>query len=153
MLRDNVAYDNRGHGFMIDDGRSEDSDYADAARLPSNDNQLIGTTPTTTTAAASRSRRLGHRRPGNLLERNHIGIRVKNDASLVVEDNRVADSRLAGVDVLSAGDEAEVVGNDITGGWASVSVPDRRRSGSAPTPSAGPPHPWSWPVSPSGTRV
>ena len=114
VLRDNVAYDNRGHGFMIDDGRSEDSDYADAARLPSNDNQLIATTPTTTTAAASRSRRLGTVVRATCSNAT-IGIRVKNDASLVVEDNRVADSRLAGVDVLSAGDEAEVVGTTSPG--------------------------------------
>jgi parallel beta-helix repeat protein len=125
VLRDNVAYDNRGHGFMIDDGRSEDTDYADAARLPSNDNQLIGNHAYDNDGSGVEIEGgSGTVVRGNLLERNHVGIRVKNDASLVIQDNRVADSRLAGVDVLSAGDEAEVMRNDITGGWASVSVPD-----------------------------
>ena len=125
VLRDNVAYDNRGHGFMIDDGRSEDTDYAEAARLPSDENQLIDNHAYDNDGSGIEIEGgSGTVVRGNVLERNHIGIRVKNDASLVVEDNRIADSRLAGVDVLDAGDEAVVVGNEITGGWASVSVPD-----------------------------
>ena len=84
--------------------------------MPSNDNQLIGNHAYDNDGSGIEIEGgSGHRRPGNLLERNHIGIRVKNDASLVVEDNRVADSRLAGVDVLSAGDEARSSGTTSPG--------------------------------------
>ena len=90
--------------------------------MPSNDNQLIGNHAYDNDGSGIEIEAVSTVVRGNLLERNHIGIRVKNDASLVVEDNRVADSRLAGVDVLSAGDEAEV-GNDITGGGRACRCP------------------------------
>lgn len=123
VLRDNVAYDNRGHGFMIDDGRSEDADYADAARLPSNDNQLIGNHAYDNDGSGIEIEGgTGTLVEGNRLERNHVGIRVKNDASAIVGDNRIADSRLAGVDVLAGAGSVELTGNRITGGWASIAL-------------------------------
>ncbi|MGY1815107.1 right-handed parallel beta-helix repeat-containing protein [Blastococcus sp. SYSU D00820] len=125
VMRDNVAYDNRGHGFMIDDGRSEDSDYAEAARLPSNDNQLIGNHAYDNDGSGIEIEGgSGNLVRDNLLERNHVGIRVKNDASLLVEGNRIVDSRLAGVDVLAGAGQVEVAGNEVSGGWASVSLGD-----------------------------
>jgi parallel beta-helix repeat protein len=123
LLRDNVAYDNRGHGFMIDDGRSEDSDYAEAARLPSNDNRLIGNHAYDNDGSGIEIEGgTGTVVRGNLLERNHVGVRVKNDASVAVTDNRVVDSRLAGIDVLSGAGAVSVTGNDVVGGWASVAL-------------------------------
>ena len=123
VLRGNVAYDNRGHGFMIDDGRSEDSDYAEAARLPSNDNQLIGNHAYDNDGSGIEIEGgTGNVVRGNVLERNHVGVRIKNDASAVVADNRIADSRLAGVDVLAGAGAVEVVDNDLTGGWAGIAL-------------------------------
>ena len=57
VLRDNTAYDNAGHGFMIDDGRSAgDRDGRDPHRPVRTTTSSPATSPTTTPAAASRSR-------------------------------------------------------------------------------------------------
>jgi parallel beta-helix repeat protein len=123
VLRGNVAYDNRGHGFMIDDGRSEDSEYAEAARLASNDNRLIDNHAYDNDGSGIEIEGgTGTVVQGNRLEGNHVGVRVKNDASVVIEDNRIADSRLAGVDVLAGAGSVEVSGNVIDAGWASVAL-------------------------------
>jgi parallel beta-helix repeat protein len=123
VLRDNVAYDNRGHGFMIDDGRSEDSTEGAAARLPSNDNQLIGNRAHDNDGSGIEIEGgVGTVVTGNVLQRNHVGVRVKNDASVRISDNHVVDSRFAGVDVLSAAPDIEVRGNEVRGGWASIAL-------------------------------
>jgi parallel beta-helix repeat protein len=123
LLRDNVAYDNRGHGFMIDDGRSEDTADAAAARLPSNDNVLVGNHAYANDGSGIEIEGgVGTVVERNRLENNHVGIRVKNDASVLVAHNRVTSSRLAGVDVLAGAGEVRIRGNQITGGWAGVSL-------------------------------
>ena len=42
VLRNNQAHDNVGHGFMIDDGRSQATDFAEARVDASNDNTITG---------------------------------------------------------------------------------------------------------------
>jgi parallel beta-helix repeat protein len=126
ILRDNVAFDNRGHGFMIDDGRTEDAAFAAAARLPSNDNQLVNNHAYDNDGSGVEIEGgTGTVVRGNLLERNHVGVRVKNDASVVIMDNRVVDSALAGVDVLSGSGDVEITSNTISGGWASIALEDQ----------------------------
>lgn len=127
IMRDNVSYENAGHGFMIDDGRSEDSDTAEAARVPSNDNQIVDNRAYDNAGSGIEIEGgTGNVVKGNVLERNHVGVRVRNDASVVVADNVVADSRLFGIDVLAGAGEVEVTGNDVSGGWGSVSLGDAR---------------------------
>jgi poly(beta-D-mannuronate) C5 epimerase len=125
VLLNNVAYDNRGHGFMIDDGRTEDSLTAKASRLPSNDSQLIGNHAYDNDGSGIEIEGgTGTLVKDNVLERNHVGVRVKNDASVIVENNRIVNSALAGVDVLTGADRVLVRNNAITGGWASVTLGD-----------------------------
>lgn len=123
VLRDNVAYDNRGHGFMIDDGRSLDASFAPARFLPSDDNQLIGNQAYDNDGSGIEVEGgAGNVVTGNVLARNHVGVRVKDDASALVSDNRISESRLAGVDVLSGAAEVEVRGNVVTGGWTGIAL-------------------------------
>lgn len=122
-LRDNIAHDNRGHGFMIDDGRSEDSAYADAARRPSNHNRLVGNYAYDNDGSGiDIEGGTGTIVSDNVLERNHVGVRVKNDASVIISGNRITDSALAGVDVLSGAGKVGITRNTVTGGWASVAL-------------------------------
>ena len=123
IMRNNVAYDNAGHGFMIDDGRSEDSETAKAARLPSNDNQVVDNHAYDNAGSGVEIEGgTGNVVMGNLLERNHIGVRIKDDASVVVADNDIRDSRLFGIDVLEGAATVDIAGNEVTGGWGSVSL-------------------------------
>jgi len=123
VMRDNLAFDNRGHGFMIDDGRSEDSAEGEAARLPSNDNQLIDNRALDNDGSGIEIEGgTGTVVRGNELERNHVGVRVKNDAAVLVADNEITDSRLFGVDVLAGAGAVDIEGNDVTGGWGSINL-------------------------------
>ena len=123
ILRDNVAYNNRGHGFMIDDGRSEDTSYADAARLPSNNNQLVGNRAYNNDGSGIEIEGgTGTIVSGNSLAGNHVGVRVKSDASALVENNRITNSALAGVDVLNGRGSVRIVNNTVSGGWAGIAL-------------------------------
>lgn len=125
VLRDNVAYDNRGHGFMIDDGRTEDAPFADANVLPSNDNLIEGNRAYDNDGSGIEIEGgTGNVVRDNLVEGNHVGIRIKNDAEATITGNTVNDSRLYGVDVLDTARSAEITGNTITGGWASIGLGD-----------------------------
>jgi parallel beta-helix repeat protein len=123
IMRNNEAYDNRGHGFMIDDGRSEDADYAEASRLPSNDNQIVNNRAYDNDGSGVEIEGgTGNIVQGNVLERNHVGVRLKNGASASVADNAVTDSRLFGINVMADAGEVSVSGNRVTGGWASIAL-------------------------------
>ncbi|WP_166875865.1 right-handed parallel beta-helix repeat-containing protein [Salinibacterium sp. ZJ450] len=126
VLRDNVAYDNRGHGFMIDDGRTEGSEYGAARRLPSNDNTLIRNHSYDNDGSGIEIEGgSGTVIVDNLVERNHVGVRVKNGASAFIHDNRLVDNALAGVDVLANAGRVTVAENVITGGWASIALSEQ----------------------------
>jgi parallel beta-helix repeat protein len=117
VLSHNVAYDNRGHGFMIDDGHSEDPTRV----LPSNGNQLLENVAHDNDGSGVEIEGgTGTVVVNNVLERNHVGVRVKDDGAAAVKQNRVAQSRLAGVNVLNSTAEVRIVGNDVSGGWAGV---------------------------------
>jgi parallel beta-helix repeat protein len=119
LLSHNVAYDNRGHGFMIDDGHSEDPNRV----LPSNGNQLRDNVAHDNDGSGIEIEGgTGTVVVNNVLERNHVGVRVKDDASAAVHQNRVAQSRLAGVNVLNSAAEVRIVGNEVRGGWAGVLI-------------------------------
>ena len=123
VMRDNVSYDNRGHGFMIDDGRSADADYADASRLDSNFNRVIGNHAYDNDGNGIEIEGgEGNIVSGNLVERNHVGVRLKNGASAVVSENTIDDNALAGVDVLRNTGTVDVTDNTISGGWASIAL-------------------------------
>ena len=129
VLRNNVAFDNRGHGFMIDDGRSEDSLTAEARLLPSNDNQLLDNWAYDNDGSGIELEGgSGLLVRGNTLERNHVGIRVKDQASATVEGNTALDNRLAGVDVLAGAGDVLVDGNRVRGGWAGITLGDTART-------------------------
>jgi parallel beta-helix repeat protein len=126
VLRNNTSYDNRGHGFMIDDGRTADAPNAKASRLPSNDSVLIGNRAYDNDGSGIEIEGgTGTVVKNNVLERNHVGVRIKNDASVIVENNRIAGSALAGVDVLTGADRVLIRNNTITGGWASIALGDK----------------------------
>jgi parallel beta-helix repeat protein len=126
VLRDNVAFDNRGHGFMIDDGRSVDAPTAQAARLPSDDNVLIGNRAYDNDGSGIELEGgSGTVVQDNVLERNHVGIRVKDQASARVEGNTLDDNALAGLDVLADVDQVQLTRNTIEGGWAGIALGDR----------------------------
>jgi parallel beta-helix repeat protein len=123
LLRDNVAYDNRGHGFMIDDGRTADTPSESAARLPSDDNIVIGNHAYDNDGTGIELEGgSGTVVTGNLLERNHVGIRVKDHASARLGQNRMVDNTLAGIDVLAGVGRVQVTGNTIQGGWAGIAL-------------------------------
>jgi parallel beta-helix repeat protein len=129
ILRNNVAFGNRGHGFMIDDGRSEDSDYAEARRLPSNDNQLVGNGAYDNDGSGIEIEGgEGNIVRGNVLERNHVGVRIKDRASVTVVGNKITESRLFGVDVLTGAGEVAIEDNDVSGGWGGISLGTANRA-------------------------
>ncbi|WP_108251565.1 right-handed parallel beta-helix repeat-containing protein [Planctomonas deserti] len=126
VLRNNIAYDNRGHGFMIDDGRSVDSPTAEAARLPSNDNLLVGNHAHDNDGTGIELEGgTGTVVEDNLLERNHVGIRVKDQAAARVSGNTMIDNALAGIDVLAGVDSVQLTENTIEGGWAGIALGER----------------------------
>jgi parallel beta-helix repeat protein len=123
VLRNNVAYDNRGHGFMIDDGRSGESVDPGRPPQPSNYNLLLDNHAYANDGSGIEVEGgRGTVIDNNLLENNHVGVRVKNDASAVVAGNTVLGSGLAGVDVLDGTGDVRIRDNGITGGWAGVSL-------------------------------
>ena len=82
IMRNNVAFDNRGHGFMIDDGRSEDAELAPARFLPSNDNQIVNNHAYDNDGSGVEIEGgTGNVVKDNVLERNYVGVRLKNGAS------------------------------------------------------------------------
>jgi parallel beta-helix repeat protein len=123
VLRNNTAYDNRGHGFMIDDGRSEDTATASARRLPSNDSVLEGNHAYNNDGSGIEIEGgTGTIIRDNVLTGNHVGVRIKNEASAVVHNNKIADSALAGIDVFSGNGRVSIKDNVITAGWASIAL-------------------------------
>jgi len=126
LLRNNVAYDNRGHGFMIDDGRSADGEGFAARPLASNNNVLIGNHAFDNDGSGVEIEGgEGTVVKDNLFERNHVAVRIKNGASVLVANNRLVESRLAGVDVLAGAGKVSIQDNHLTGGWAGVSLSTR----------------------------
>lgn len=123
VLRGNTAYNNRGHGFMIDDGRSEDTTTASARRLPSNDNILEANRAYNNDGSGIEIEGgTGTIIRDNILTGNHVGVRIKNEASAVVRDNRIADSALAGIDVFAGNGTVSIRDNTVTGGWAGIAL-------------------------------
>jgi parallel beta-helix repeat protein len=119
VLRNNLAYANRGHGFMIDDGPSEDA----TAVLPSNNNRLVANRAHDNDGSGIEIEGgTGTLIRNNTLERNHVGVRVKDGASAVVESNQILHNNLAGVDVLDGAGRVRITGNDIGGGWAGIAL-------------------------------
>jgi parallel beta-helix repeat protein len=119
VLRNNLAYANRGHGFMIDNGPSEDA----TAVLPSNNNRLVANRAHDNDGSGIEIEGgTGTLIRNNTLERNHVGVRVKDGASAVVESNQILHNNLAGVDVLDGAGRVRITGNDIGGGWAGIAL-------------------------------
>jgi parallel beta-helix repeat protein len=126
VLRNNTAYNNRGHGFMIDDGRSEDTMTASARRLASNHNLLENNHAYNNDGSGIEIEGgTGTIIRDNILTGNHVGVRIKNRASAVVQNNEIADSALAGVDVFSGNGPVSVKDNTVTGGWAGIALGNR----------------------------
>lgn len=120
-LRTNVARDNRGHGFLINDGGSEDT--VAGALLPSDDNELVANTASGNDGSGIEiAGGTGTRVSDNVLEDNHVGVRIRDGASVTVAGNVVSDSRLYGLDVLEGDGDVVLTGNTVTGGYAGVSL-------------------------------
>jgi len=123
VMRNNVSFDNRGHGFMIDDGRSVDSSAGVARLLASNDNSVIGNHAYDNDGSGVEIEGgTGNVVRDNLLERNHIGVRIKDNAAAEITSNEITDSRLFGIDVLEGSGTVDLADNTVSGGWASVSL-------------------------------
>lgn len=123
LLDSNVSYNNRGHGFMIDDGRSENSEARSAGMSPSNDNVISNNRAYDNDGSGVEIEGgSGNLVRGNSLERNHVGVRLKNGASASVVSNHIRDNRLYGVHVLAGSGNVRVEKNHIVGGYASVAV-------------------------------
>ncbi|MGE5603607.1 MAG: right-handed parallel beta-helix repeat-containing protein [Nitrososphaerales archaeon] len=123
VLRHNVAYDNRGHGFMIDDGRSESIRLARASVLASNYNQVTDNRAHDNDGTGIEIEGgTGNVVTSNVLERNRVGVRIKNRASTTVARNRIADNRLSGVALIGRVGDVGISNNRISGGWAGISL-------------------------------
>jgi parallel beta-helix repeat protein len=123
VLRHNLAYSNRGHGFMIDDGRSEVTTASQAGPVASDGNLLIDNTARDNAGSGVEIEGgKGNVVRGNVITRNHVGVRIKNLASATVEGNQISKSRLYGVDVLRGAGRVVVRHNAVAGGWAGVSL-------------------------------
>ena len=150
VMRNNIAFDNAGHGFMIDDGRSADRPRRPRpASTPRTTTSSPATSPTTTPAAASRSRAApATRSSDNRLSRNDVGVRIKYGATATVTDNAIVGSARYGVNVLggpaayrSAATPSAVPGRRST--WPPTTAPRW-----ATTPSPRSPRRWSSAASP-----
>lgn len=120
MLRNNVAYGNRGHGFMIDDGRSADAELG-RGPVASNGNQLVGNWAHDNGGSGIEIEGgSGNVLQDNVLERNHVGIRIKDGASAAIRRNVITGNRLFGVHVFRDLETVEVTDNDIDGAWAGI---------------------------------
>ena len=123
ILRNNTSYNNRGHGFMIDDGRSEDSETETARWLPSNNNLLEGNRAYNNDGSGIEVEGgTGTIIRENILTDNHVGVRIKDKASAAIQDNEIANSSLAGINVFSGNGAVSITGNIISGGWAGIAL-------------------------------
>jgi parallel beta-helix repeat protein len=123
VMRNNVAHDNAGHGFMIDDGRSAPSEVAVARVDVSNDNRIENN-------VAERNRGSGVEIEGgtgnvianNRLTGNYVGVRIKNGASTTVTGNAIVGSARYGVDVLDGHGTVPIGDNTISGSWGGIDL-------------------------------
>jgi len=122
IVRNNQAYDNRGHGFVVDDGASENAD-ASTSGLASNNNEIVNNRAYDNDGSGVEIEGgTGNVVRENVLERNHVGVRIKEGASVSVAENTITDSRLFGVNVLEGAGDVSVSDNRVTGGWASIAL-------------------------------
>ena len=123
VLRDNVAYDNAGHGFMIDDGRSTASANAESRIDASNDNVVTANVAyDNANSGVEIEGGTGNVVSANTLTRNDIGVRIKDGASATVVDNTIVDSDRYGVNALGNSGQVPVHGNRIAGSWAAINL-------------------------------
>jgi parallel beta-helix repeat protein len=123
VLSENESYGNLGHGFMIDDGRSEGA-TARTAPVPSNDNVLRRN-------VARANGRVGieiEGGVGNIVEKNRLtgnwtGLRFRRGASATASDNIVRDSSLYGVAVEAPVAGVRLTGNRVEGSWLDLHAP------------------------------
>jgi len=123
VMRDNYAYDNAGHGFMIDDGRSVTTAEAQSRIDTSNYNIVTGNVAYDNAASGIEIEGgIGNVVSGNTLTGNDIGVRIKDGAVASVVDNTIVDSDRYGVNVLDSGGQVPVTGNTISGSWAAINL-------------------------------
>ena len=123
VLRNNYAYANKGHGFMIDDGRSQQT--ADAqSRIDTSDRNLVTANVAYDNGVSGVEIEggTGNVVSANQLSRNDIGVRIKDRASATVADNTIVDSGRYGINVLDSGGQIPLTGNRISGSWAAINV-------------------------------
>ena len=128
VVKNNEAFDNRGHGFLIADGGAEVGAVGNGANgrgnlSASNDNQVVGNRAYDNDGSGIEVEGgTGNVVLDNVLERNHVGVRVKDGATATVAGNTIVDSRLFGVDVMAGAGDVSVSENRVTGGWASIAL-------------------------------
>jgi parallel beta-helix repeat protein len=123
VLRHNTAFGNAGHGFMIDDGRSESTATAEARIDPSNDNLITGNVAYDNAGSGVEIEGgTGNVVSENHLSRNDVGVRVKSGATASVTGNVIDGSVRYGVHVLDPAARAAIDGNHISGSWAAINL-------------------------------
>ena len=123
VMRDNYSYDNAGHGFMIDDGRSVTTAEAQSRIDTSNYNVVTGNAAyDNANSGVEIEGGSGNVVSGNTLARNDIGVRIKDGAVASIVDNTIVDSDRYGVNVLDSGGQVPVSRNTISGSWAAVNL-------------------------------
>jgi len=123
MLRGNVAHHNGGHGFMIDDGRSSPSTLAES-RINGSSNNVLMDNSASDNAGSGVEIEGGVKNVvvNNRVTNNYIGIRVKDDAVVMVRNNTAVDNVRYGIDIRNTAGGISVAGNTISGGWGAVNL-------------------------------
>jgi parallel beta-helix repeat protein len=123
MLRHNVSRHNGGHGFMIDDGRSDPSTLAESRTNGSSNNVLMDNTAFDN-AGSGVEIEGGTQNvvANNQVRHNYVGIRVKDDAMVMVRNNIAADNVRYGIDIRNVAGGIPVAGNTVSGSWGAVNL-------------------------------
>jgi parallel beta-helix repeat protein len=123
VLRNNYAYANVGHGFMIDDGRTLETASAES-RLDTSDNNLVidNVAEDNANSGVEIEGGTGNVVSGNQLARNDIGVRIKDGAAASVTGNVIDGSDRYGINVLDSAGQVPVTDNQISGSWAAINL-------------------------------
>ncbi len=123
LLRYNVAHDNAGHGFMIDDGRSRPGRTIRLQVDDSSDNVLVGNYAFANDGnGIEMEGGTGNVVSDNKLVANFTGVRIKDQGSATVRDNSLTDNLRYGIDVRNTQGTITVTGNIISGSWGAVGL-------------------------------
>ena len=108
---------------MIDDGRSDPSTVAESRTNGSSNNVLMDNTALDN-AGSGIEIEGGTQNvvANNQVRNNYVGIRVKDDAVVMVRNNTAADNVRYGIDIRNVTGGIPVAGNTVSGSWGAVNL-------------------------------